>query len=144
MNNKIIKIFLRFAIGIGFLSAVADRFGLWSKEVSVWGNWNNFLDYTQIINPWFPNSMISIIGIIATIAEIVFALCLIVGFKTELFAKLSGFLLLIFAISMTFATGIKGVFDFSVFTASAGAFALSLIEEKHWELDNLISKPKNH
>lgn len=144
MNDKIIKVFLRFAIGIGFLSAVADRFGLWSKEVSVWGNWNSFLDYTQIINPWFPNSMISIIGIIATIAEIVFALCLIVGYKTELFAKLSGFLLLIFAISMTFATGIKGVFDFSVFTASAAAFALSLIKEKHWELDNLISKPKNH
>ena len=144
MNNKIIKIFLRLAIGIGFLSAVADRLGMWGKEVSVWGNWNSFLDYTQIINPWFPISMISIIGIIATIAEIVFALCLIVGFKTELFAKLSGFLLLIFAISMTFATGIKGVFDFSVFTASAAAFALSLIKEKHWELDNLISKPKNH
>lgn len=143
MNSKIIKIFLRLAIAIGFLSAVADRFGLWSKEVSAWGNWNSFLEYTQIINPWFPIAMISIIGIIATIAEIVFALCLIVGFKTELFAKLSGFLILIFALSMTFSTGIKGAFDFSVFTASAGAFALSLIKEKHWELDNLISKPKN-
>jgi len=140
MNSKIIKIFLRLAIAIGFLSAVADRFGLWSKEVSVWGNWNNFLEYTQIINPWLPNSMIPIIGIIATTAEIVFAICLIVGFKTELFAKLSGFLLLIFALSMTFSTGIKGAFDFSVFSASAGAFALSLMKEKYLELDNLISK----
>ena len=134
---------MRLAIAIGFLSAVADRFGLWSKEVSAWGNWNSFLEYTQIINPWFPSSMISIIGIIVTAAEIVFTVCLIAGFKTELFAKLSGFLLLIFAISMTFSTGIKGVFDYSVFSAAAGAFALSLIKEKHWELEHLISKLKN-
>lgn len=142
MTKRIIKLFLRLAISIGFLSAVADRFGLWREEVSVWGNWNSFLEYTQIINPWFPNSMISIIGIIATAAEIILAIGLIVGFKTELFAKLSGFLMLIFALSMTFSTGIKGAFDFSVFSASAGAFALSLIKEKYWELDNLISKPK--
>ena len=143
MNSKIIKVFLRLAIAIGFLSAVADRFGLWSKDVSAWGNWGNFLEYTEIINPWFSNAMISAIGIIATTAEIVFALCLLVGFKTELFAKLSGILLLIFALSMTFSTGIKGAFDFSVFTASAGAFALSLLKEKYMELDNLISNPNN-
>lgn len=142
MNKKVIKIFLRLAIATSFLSAVVDRFGMWSKEVSVWGNWNSFLEYTQIINPWFPNSMISIVGTIATTAEIFFAICLIIGFKIELFAKLSGFLLLIFALSMTFSTGIKGAFDFSVFSASAGAFALSLMKEKYLELDNLISKSK--
>lgn len=143
MNTKIIKIFLRLAIATGFLSAVADRFGLWSKEISVWGNWNSFLEYTQIINPWFPNSIIPTIGIIATVAEIVFAICLILGFKTELFARLSGYLLLIFALSMTFSSGIKGAFDFSVFSASAGAFALSLMKGKYWELDNFLSKPNN-
>jgi uncharacterized membrane protein YphA (DoxX/SURF4 family) len=139
MNKKIIKIFLRLAIATSFLSAVADRFGMWAKEVSVWGNWNSFLDYTHIINPWFPSSMISILGTIATTAEIIFAICLIIGFKTELVARLSGFLLLTFALSMSFSTGIKGAFDFSVFTASAGAFALSLIKEKYMELDHLIA-----
>ena len=143
MNQKLIKLFLRFAISIGFLSAVADRFGIWSIEVSIWGNWNSFLEYTQIINPWFPSSMISTIGITATTAEIVFALCLLFGFKTELFSKLSGFLLLIFAISMALSTGIKGVFDFSVLSASAGAFALSTIKDNYLELDNLISKRNN-
>ena len=39
---------------------------------------------------------------------------------------------------MTFSTGIKGAFDFSVFTASAGAFALSLMKEKYLELDNFL------
>lgn len=143
MNKKLIKLFLRLAISIGFLSAVADRFGLWSKEVSVWGNWNSFLEYTQLINPWIPSFLIPAIGIIATAAEIIFAIFLIIGFKTELFAKLSGFLLLIFALSMTFSTGIKGAFDFSVFSASAGAFALGLMKEKYLELDTLIFKPKN-
>ncbi len=42
MNKKLIKLFLRFAISIGFLSAVADRFGLWSKEVSVLGKLEQF------------------------------------------------------------------------------------------------------
>ncbi|NGX85292.1 DoxX family protein [Aequorivita sp. KMM 9714] len=143
MNITTIKLFLRLAISFGFLSAVADRFGIWSKEVSVWGNWDSFLSYTEMINPWIPNSLIPAVGILATAAEIVFALFLIIGYKTELFAKLSGFLLLIFALSMTFSTGIKGALDFSVFSASAGAFALSFIKAKYWELDNLISKLKN-
>ena len=143
MTKKLIKLFLRFSISIGFLSAVADRFGLWSKEVSAWGNWDSFLEYTQFINPWFPIAMISTIGIIATTAEIVFALCILLGYKTELFAKLSGFLLLVFALSMTFSSGIKGALDYSVFIASAGAFALSTMKEKYMELDNLISKRNN-
>jgi len=143
MNKNLIKLFLRLALSFGFLSAVADRFGLWSKEISVWGGWENFLVYTQLINPWIPNSLILTIGIIATVAEIIFAVFLIIGFKTELFGKLSGFLLLIFALSMTFSTGIKGAFDFSVFTASAGAFALSLMKEKYFELDTLIYKTNN-
>ncbi|CAL1518584.1 DoxX family protein [Chitinophaga sp. MM2321] len=113
MEKKAIKLFLRFAISIGFLSAVADRFGMLNKEISVWGNWDNFLDYTRLIIPWIPNSLIPIMGATATAAEIVFAIFLIIGFKTELFAKLSGFLLLIFALSMTFSTGIKGAFDYS-------------------------------
>lgn len=137
---KIIKLFLRLAISAGFLSAVADRFGWWGKKVSVWGNWNAFLEYTQLINPWVPDSLIPTIGIAATVAEVLFALFLFIGFKTELTAKLSGFLLLLFALSMTFSTGIKTAFDFSVFTASAGAFALSLLKEKYLEVDLLISK----
>ncbi|OMP32345.1 DoxX family protein [Mangrovimonas sp. DI 80] len=140
MNTKFVKLFLRLSIATAFLSAVADRFGLWPENISVWGNWSNFLDYTQAINPWLPKGTISIAGIIATVLEILFALCLIIGFKTELFAKLSGLLLLLFGIAMTFSTGIKGAFDYSIFTAAAAAFALSALQEKYWELDSLIFK----
>ncbi|WP_268225515.1 DoxX family protein [Sinomicrobium oceani] len=142
MNTKLIKLFLRLAISFGFLSAVADRFGWWGQEVSVWGNWDSFLQYTAVLNPWFPESIIPAIGGIATGVEIVFAVCLILGFKTELFARLSGILLLVFALSMTLSTGIKGAFDYSVFSASAGAFALSLMKEKYGELDSLVRAPE--
>lgn len=143
MAQRITKLFLRLAISAGFLSAVADRFGVWGDEYAVWGNWHNFLEYTQFINPWFPSFFISVIGIVATTAEIVFAVGLIIGFKTELFAKLSGILLLMFALSMTFSTGLKTAFDFSVFSASAGAFALGLLKEKFLELDNLNFQQNN-
>ncbi|WP_298892370.1 DoxX family protein [uncultured Psychroserpens sp.] len=142
-RNKTIKTFLRFALSIGFLSAVADRFGFWKAELSAWGSWTNFLEYTQLINPWIPDVLIASIGSIATIAEIAFAICLLLGFKTELVAKLSGILLLIFAVSMTLSTGVKGALDYSVFTASAAAFALSLFKEKHLELDTLFIKKEN-
>lgn len=138
MNYKIIKLFLRFAIASAFLSAVADRFGWWNEAISVWGNWQSFLDYTALINPWFPASIIPIVGVVATATEIIFAVCLIVGFKTEFFAKLSGFLLLIFALSMAFSMGIKGAFDYSVFTAAAAAFALSSMKDKYLEVDSLF------
>lgn len=140
MKNKALKLFLRLVISLGFLSAVADRFGLWPEAVSAWGNWDSFVKYTAIINPWFPSSIIPALAIVATAAEILFAICLLIGFKTELFAKLSGLLLLIFAISMSFSIGVKPVFDYSVFIASGGAFALSFMKEKYLELDCVIGK----
>lgn len=138
MEYKFIKIFLRLAISVGFLSAVADRVGWWSAEISVWGNWESFLEYTAVINPWFPDGMIPFIGLTATILEVLFGVCLLIGLKTELVAKLSGFLLLIFALSMSFSSGVKGAFDFSVFSASAAAFALGFMKEKYLEIDSLI------
>lgn len=137
-----IKLFLRFSIGIGFLSAVADRFGFWSKEVSAWGNWNNFLAYTQTLNPMVPPSFIPFVGWVSTILELVFGVFLITGFKTSLIAKLSGWLLLIFALAITFTRGIKSPLNYSVFAASAGAFGLGLIKEIFLEIDTLLNKNK--
>ena len=140
MKIKYIKVFLRLSIAIGFLSAVADRFGFYVKEVSAWGNWQAFVDYTQQMNPWFPDSIIPALAILATALEIIFAIGLLIGFKTELFAKLSGILLLIFGLSMTFAFGIKPALDYSVFAVAAAAFALSTFKNKYLEIDNLFSK----
>ena len=140
--KRFVKLFLRLALSASFLSAVADRLGFWSAEHSAWGTWDNFLIYTQKLNPWFAEFLISPLAIIATAAEVIFGICLLVGFKTELVAKLSGFLLLIFGLSMTFSVSIKGPLDYSVFTAAAAAFALSLIKEKYMEVDIIISQKR--
>ena len=140
MNTTIIKVFLRFSIGIGFLSAVADRFGLWPEAVSAWGNWDNFLEYTQLINPLLPEILIPTIGTIATAAELVFGICLLFGLKTTVMAKMSGYLLLLFALAISFSTGLKGALDYAVFAASAAAFALSVLPGKYLELEALLVK----
>src|SRR5690606_33075265 len=77
MSNPLIKIFLRTALSSAFLSAVADRLGMWGADVSVWGNWQNFLDYTALINPWIPDALIPTLGIVVTALEVLFAIGLI-------------------------------------------------------------------
>ncbi|MGH9762325.1 MAG: hypothetical protein ACREDR_24355 [Blastocatellia bacterium] len=52
-GTEIVRLFARFALGASFLSAVADRFGLWgpygAKNVS-WGNFAHFAEYTGAVN----------------------------------------------------------------------------------------------
>jgi hypothetical protein len=54
-------VLLRLALGISFLSAVADRFGFWGvygqPNVS-WGNYARFVDYTAKLNWFLPAAMI--------------------------------------------------------------------------------------
>jgi len=130
--------------GFIFCGGVAEyseiKRGFHGQIVELLGAWNKFLDYTAQLNPWFPDSLIPAMGMGATAAEIVLCLCLLIGFKTELAAKFSGLLLLVFALSMAFSVSFKAPLDYSVFSAAAGAFALSLINEKYMELDMLIFK----
>ncbi len=124
---RIIEWALRVSLSAGFLSAVADRFGWWPEGISVWGNWTNFVDYTQTLLPFFPNSWMPVIGGMATLGEVLLGISLLVPFKTELVAKCSGVLLLLFGISMAISVHVKAPLDYSVFTASAAAFALGWI-----------------
>ncbi len=140
MEKRIVKLFLRIALAVGFLSAVADRLGWWPSSVSAWGNWSSFLTYTEKLNPWAPTSLVPLLGWVATVAEVVLALCLLLGFRTQQAARASGALLLLFALSMTFALGPKPPLDYSVFAASAAAFSLALLPEKFWELDQILKK----
>lgn len=124
----LITLYLRIALGIGFLSAVADRFGLWGPPGTpnvAWGNFHNFLTYAAKLNPWFPASWIPTVGWIATVCEIAFGMALIVGYRTRLAAGLSGLLTLAFAIGMVCGVGIHAPLDYSVFVVSAGAFLLA-------------------
>jgi uncharacterized membrane protein YphA (DoxX/SURF4 family) len=123
-------VYARFALGAGFLSAVADRFGLWGPPGArhvAWGDFQHFLGYTATLNPSLPARVIPAVGVAATVCEIVLGIALIVGISTPLVAALSGCLLLAFAAGMTVGPGVKTALDASVFAASAAAFLLAFL-----------------
>ena len=126
-KEVLVEWFLRISFSIGFLSAVADRFGLWYKEVSAWGNWASFVKYTNSLLPFLDYNAASIVGGIATFFEVGLGLALLTKFKTSQIAICSGILLFTFGLSMTIFLNVKAPLDYSVYTASAAAFALSLL-----------------
>lgn len=122
-------LFLRLALGTSFLSAVADRFGFWGAHGApgvAWGDFAHFTAYTAKLNWFVPAAWVPILAWAATIAEIVLGLALLAGFFTRAAAFASGVLLLLFALAMTFAISVKAPLDYSVFSASAGAFLLAV------------------
>lgn len=126
----IVEWFLRLSLSAGLLSAVADRFGLWGAERSAWGDWGSFLAYTQQINPWVPAFLIPALGAVVTVLEVALGIMLLIIYRTDLIAKATGVLLLLFALAMATSSSIKSPLDASVFSASAAAFALSLLAGK--------------
>lgn len=133
------QLFLRFAISVTILSAVADRFGFWGKN-SAWGNWENFEKYTRQLTFFLPETLSNFSAYTATFLEILFPLMLILGFKTKMAAYGTGFLLLVFALSMTIALGIKAPLDYSVWIGSAAAFLLATQKEYYFSIDTLTKK----
>lgn len=131
--------YLRLALGISFLSAVADRFGLWgppSEPQVAWGNFPQFLAYTAQLNPYLPPAWIPALGWTVTAAEMIFGIFLIVGLWIRRTALLSGILLGGFAIGMLMGLNLKAPLDYSVLTASAGALLLSQIKDHVWCADH--------
>jgi uncharacterized membrane protein YphA (DoxX/SURF4 family) len=139
--GRLSTVLLRFGLGLGFLSAVADRLGLWGPfgQPNVeWGNFSQFLEYTHLLNWYLPAGMIPPLGVIATCAETLFGLLLLVGWHTRTAALLSGFLLLTFAVSMMLALGIKAPLNFAVFTGVGGALVLANCERFPLSVDELL------
>ena len=130
---------LRLALAAGFLSAVADRFGLWGKSGApgiAWGDWSHFISYTAKLNWFLPHQLIQPVGILATLLETILAVGLLAGFWLRHFALASCGLLLLFALSMTVAIGIKPPLDYSVYTAAAGAALLGTVLCDHKTRDS--------
>ena len=141
----IASLFLRLAIAAGFLSAVADRFGYWgvngSKGVA-WGEWQHFVNYTNVLIPFASASLANVFAIVATVAEAGLAVLLILGFYTKLAALCTGLLGLAFALSMMLTLGIKAPLDYAVFVLSAAGFLLAGMEQYWCSLDAVIAHSK--
>jgi putative oxidoreductase len=135
--------FLRLSIAGGFLSSVADRFGIWGIPGTpnvAWGAWAPFVEYTAKLN-WFASApIVSFLAWAATFGETLLAVGLIVGWQLRWFALGSGLLLLCFALTMILALGLKAPLNYSVFAASAGAFFLAASTQWQAEQPSRASK----
>lgn len=121
---------VRLALAAAFLSAVADRFGVWGppgSEGVAWGSVPKYEEYVALLNWFLPQSLISPIGWAATIAEVAIAIGLIVGWQLRWFALAAGVLLTIFAVAMFAALGPKPPLDYSVLSAASAAFLLAAV-----------------
>ena len=137
---------MRLALGIGFLSAVADRFGFWGafgQPNVAWGDYTRFVAYTAKLNWFLPGAMIPMMAAISTIAELLLGVLLIVGWRTRIAALLSGILLMLFApVAMTAALGVKAPLNFSVFSAAGGALLLAACPQFSFSLDELLRRSR--
>ncbi|TDX00297.1 DoxX family membrane protein [Dinghuibacter silviterrae] len=140
---KIIQLYLRLALGIGFLVPGLDRLGCWGPHGGAqisWGDWAHFQTYAREVMSFLPTGLADKLAVVATAAELTFGVLLVLGLWTRWAALGSGLLLLGFAISMAVSFGIVSPLSYSVFTASAGAFLLSGVKVYPFSLDALLTK----
>jgi putative oxidoreductase len=117
-------LYARIALGAAFLSGIADRFGLYGRNVG-YGTFAGFIRYTAQVNSFMPSSTIPFLAIAATIAELFLGIALIIGMWTIWVAIAAGVLLILFGTAMAISFGIKSPLDYSVFSASAAAFLVA-------------------
>lgn len=123
---------VRLTLAAAFLSAVADRFGLWGSygnEGVVWGNIENYEAYVALLNWYLPANLVSPVGWIATICEIMIAAGLLIGWQLRWFALAAGILLTLFTTTMLLAFGPKPPLDYSVASAASAAYLLFAVNQ---------------
>jgi len=116
--------YARLALGFAFLNGIAERFGLYGRNVG-YGNYANFVKYTAQVNAFMPASTIPFLAAAATVAELVLGLLLVAGVWKRPVALASAALLVMFGTAMAISFGPWSPLDYSVFTASAAAFMLA-------------------
>ncbi len=124
-GSKAALLAARVALAAGFLSAVADRGGVWGPPGSprvAWGDWEHFVAYTRQLNWFLPPAFIPPLAALVTMAELLLAILLLAGYRLKWTAAASGILLLAFAVAMTVALGPKSPLDYSVYAAAAAGF----------------------
>ena len=127
-------LYARMAVGVTFLSSVADRFGVFGpfgKRNVSWGDFQHFTAYTGMVNSFLPAPIIPALAWTATALEILFGLGLIVGIYKRFMALGSSLLLLSFALAMTISFGIRSALDYSVYSASSAALLLFVLSEQN-------------
>lgn len=144
--SGIAQLILRLALGLGFVLPVMDRLGLmgpYGASGVSWGDWKHFVDYTHTLIPFAGRPIANMLSWLATIAETVFGVCLIVGFRIKEAALGAGVLTFLFGLCMAVFVSIKAPFSYPVFVFTGGALVLSGIDHYRWSIDNIRNRKPN-
>ena len=139
--QPVAQLFARLALGIGFLWPVMDRLGWLGAPGSgtvAWGSWDNFVTYTNTLMPFASRGITNVMAFTATAAEIVFGICLIVGFKTRAVAVGGAILTLIFALCMAIFISPDAPLNYPVFVFTGGNLLLANVSSYKWSVDDVI------
>ena len=143
--SGIAQLFLRLALGLGFILPVMDRLGWMGAPGDIgvaWGDWKHFIDYSNTLMPFLNRSLANLTGILATISELVFGIFLIVGFKIKYIGLGAAALTLGFGLCMAVFLRIGAPFAYPVFVFTGAALVISGIGHYKWSIYNYIAQKK--
>ncbi len=135
--------FVRLLLALEFLGSVGDRFGWFGGPGTTgvsWGSFERFVGYTRQVNSFLPDSLGFPLAILATIAESVLGLALLIGLRIKLASRLSALLLLLFGTAMSISLPLDQPFGYAVFVLAAGAALLSHSDASVVSVDAAIKK----
>ena len=140
--TNLTQLFLRLALGIGYLVPGFDRLGVSGKygERNVtWGDWQHFVKYAGQVMSFLPSSLVNVFAVMATIAEIGFGVLLLVGRWTKIAALGSGILTLILCIVNGHFIWYRFPFKLFCFYSECGKFFIGYFTHLQMELRFCIS-----
>lgn len=124
---QISRIFVRFALGSAFLSAIADRFGVYGPPGSKYvgfGDWSHFVKFVAVLNWFLPKGFIPTVAVLETVIELALGVALLLGIYQRQVALSSAALLMSLALTMSIALRINVALSYSVFSAAGAALLL--------------------
>ncbi|ASZ13025.1 DoxX family membrane protein [Chitinophaga pendula] len=141
-NVTYAQLIARLALGVGFLLPVMDRIGWMGAPGSgnvAWGDWPHFLAYNHSLMPFLGKSLADILALLATTAEIIIGIGLILGFKTKWMATGAALITGTFAVFMIISLGIAAPFKYPVFVFTGAGLLLSNVYRFKWSIDDYIT-----
>jgi hypothetical protein len=115
-------------LALDFAGAVADRFGVFGPPGTPgvsWGDWPQFVDYTQILLGGVALPAALVAAVAATGVEVVLAIALIAGFQRRWTGKAAAGLLTIYLVAMAWTIGLDEVATYALPILVGGALLVS-------------------
>lgn len=125
---RVVSTALRLSLAAAFLSAVADRFGLWKPfGQGAWGSMSAFADYTHQLVPFATGWLLTVIVWAATATESTLSVLLLTGWWPKVVGAAACFVLIVFGTAMAISLGLEAPLSYSVYSAASAAAAYAIL-----------------